>query len=199
LLQNIFNEQNSPFEKNLNNPEPFSERPITPRTRDLDKLKKLKRIIILSKRIRLAGQNFKTVVMLRENQFYSKFYSNPNYFFTDTIDSEKEKNEKNNEKNENKNKKCFECYQKISVVFCSVNIYTGLKHDFVISGADVHNLHPEGISLDLSTKFRREKFGTFLLLNFFVRCSLTEDVIFGYLPSVEKNVENSGKQYVNYI
>jgi hypothetical protein len=173
-LENIFNSNDTPFLRDLPVPKAFTPKPATPRTIEATIRSKSKRLIIISKRITLAGKYFKTVVLLREDGNPSKsFNKNPNYYFTNTIDGKK-------------NIKSFENFSKISILFCSTEIYTGKKSEFIISGAELHKLHSPEVSLDLSTRFRRDKFGAYLLLNLCVTYSSDGELTIDYLPNMVK-------------
>jgi hypothetical protein len=173
-LENIFNSNDAPFLRDLPVPVAFTPKSVTPRTIEATKRSRSKRLIIISKRIQLAGQHFKTVVLLREDGDPSaSFLKNPNYYFTGTKDGEK-------------TTKCLENYSKISILFCSNEIYTGKKVELVISGSDLYEWHSPEVSLDLSTKFRREKFGAYLLLNLSIKYSSDGEPIIHYLPNLDK-------------
>ena len=77
------------------------------------------------------------------------------------------------------------------MIISGQDIFTGLKTELILSGIDIFDCHPQGVSLDLSTKFRREKFGIFVLMNLIVCVGGDGSFVFEYLMSKMNKIDNS--------
>jgi hypothetical protein len=104
-------------------------------------------IIVLQKTQQMVGMPFHSVFMLRARVL--GFRSNPDRFFQVNPDQ-------------------HWCLRQVDVIISSRCIRTGYTARLELSGRDMDAWLPEVFPLDLSKKFRRSKFATFVLLHLHV-------------------------------
>ena len=59
----------------------------------------------------------------------------------------------------------YDFFPNITVVIKAKNRFTLQKYSFFFPGAEMLKVHPQEVPFDLSTKFRRAKYGEYVLLN----------------------------------